>query len=112
MLKFLLDEDLPRSSAQPIRKLSHEVLDVRDCGLRGKSDDEVFEFAQKEGAIIFTADLGFGNLLRYPVGSHNGIVIVHLPNELSSAEVNRQIGIMFEQLTRPRRKAPSFRTGI
>lgn len=99
MLKFLIDEDMPRSTADVLRERGHEALDVRDCGLRGKSDDEVFKFAQKEGAIVLTADLGFGNFLHYPLGSHTGIVIVHFPNEVSTAEMNRQIGSLFEQLS-------------
>jgi predicted nuclease of predicted toxin-antitoxin system len=69
MLKFFIDEDMPRSTADVLRERGHEALDVRDCGLRGKSDDEVFKFAQKEGAIVLTADLGFGNFLHYPLGS-------------------------------------------
>jgi len=28
------------------------ALDVRDCGLRGKTDEEIFEYAQREKAII------------------------------------------------------------
>jgi len=74
-------------------------LDVRDCGLRGKSDKEVFEFARKQDAVILTADLGFGNLLDFPLGSHHGIVIVHLPNEVSTDELNRQVSSLLENLT-------------
>ena len=93
-MKIYLDQQ-----AITLREQGHEALDARDCGLRGKSDDEVFKFAQKEGAIVFTSDLGFGNFLYYPVGSHSGIVIVHFPNEVSTSEMNRQIGSMFEQLS-------------
>jgi len=39
-----------------------EALDVRDCGLRGKSDKEIFDFAQKSCAVILTGDAGFGNI--------------------------------------------------
>jgi predicted nuclease of predicted toxin-antitoxin system len=75
MLKFLLDEDMPRSTARVLRDEGFEVLDVRDCGLRGKSDNEIYEFAQKEKATILTADVGFSNTLHFPVGRHSGIVI-------------------------------------
>jgi hypothetical protein len=33
MLKFLVDEDLPRSTAHLLRKMGFDTLDVRDCGL-------------------------------------------------------------------------------
>jgi predicted nuclease of predicted toxin-antitoxin system len=75
MPKFIIDEDMPRSTARVLRTEGYEALDVRDLGLRGESDDRIFKFAQKEKTIILTGDLGFGNLLHFPVGSHSGIVI-------------------------------------
>ena len=99
MLKFLIDEDMPRSTAEVLKAKGFQVLDVRDCGLRGKSDEEVFRFAQKEKAIILTGDMGFGNILRFPLGEHCGIVVAHLPNEMSTAELNRQIAVAFDKLS-------------
>lgn len=91
MPTFLIDEDLPRSTAKVLRDKGYKVLDVRDCGLRGQADKEVFAFAQKEKAVLLTGDLGFGNLVHYPVGKHSGIVVVHFPNEISVAELNDHI---------------------
>jgi len=45
MLKFLIDEDMPRSTARVLNEKNYEAVDVRDCGLRGKSDEEVFAYA-------------------------------------------------------------------
>jgi predicted nuclease of predicted toxin-antitoxin system len=98
MLKFLIDEDIPRSTAKVLRDRGHKVLDVRDCGLRGEADKEVFKFAQKERAIILTGDLGFGNLLHFPVGRHSGIVVAHFPNEISTSELTNQIIKAFDTL--------------
>jgi len=91
MPKFVIDEDMPRSTAKVLRTKGYEALDVRDLGLRGKSDDEIFKFAHKEKAVTLTSDSGFGNLLHFPVGSHSGIVIAHFPNEISTSELNNQI---------------------
>jgi predicted nuclease of predicted toxin-antitoxin system len=99
MLKFLIDEDIPRSTAKVLRDRGHKVLDVRDCGLRGEADEEVFKFAQKEKAVILTGDLGFGNLLHFPVGRHSGIVIAHFSSEISTSELNKQIIKAFDTLT-------------
>jgi len=99
MLKFVIDEDMPRSAAKILKGRGYGVLDVRDYGLRGKSDEEVFEFAQKEKAILLTGDLGFGNILNFPVGSHAGIVIAHFPNEMPTFELNNQIIKAFDTLT-------------
>lgn len=91
MLKILLDENLSRSTAKTLRGNGFEVLEVRDCGLRGKTDEELFAFAKKEKALILTGDIGFGNILRFPLGGHYGIFIVHFPSEVSVSEINRQI---------------------
>jgi predicted nuclease of predicted toxin-antitoxin system len=91
MPKFLVDEDMPRATARILRARGHEVLDVRDCGLRGKTDEEVYRYALQEQAIIITGDFGFGNLLRRPLGTHPGIVIAHFPNEVSADEMNRRL---------------------
>jgi hypothetical protein len=38
-----------------------------------------------------TADVGFGNVLRFPLGTHAGIVVARFPNELPSETVNQAI---------------------
>ena len=98
MLKFVIDEDMPRSTAMVLKANNFDALDVRDYGLRGKDDHEIFEFARENKAILLTGDLGFVNLLHFPIGSHSGIVIVHFPNELSTSELNNQILKAFKNL--------------
>ncbi|OGP36492.1 MAG: hypothetical protein A2X98_05800 [Deltaproteobacteria bacterium GWC2_66_88] len=88
---FVIDEDLPRSTAKILRANGFEVYDVRDHGLRGQADEAILSFATQKKAILITGDLGFGNRIKYPVGSHEGIVIAHFPNELSTSELNAQI---------------------
>lgn len=66
MSRFLVDEDLPRSLAPALREAGFDTQDVRDVGLRGCSDAEVFARAQAEDRILLTADLGFANALAFP----------------------------------------------
>ena len=94
---FVIDEDMPRSIARALASLGHTSKDIRDCGLRGADDATVFRFAQTEGAVLISADLGFGNPLRFPC-QHHGIVIARFPNEMSSAEMNRQIGASLREV--------------
>jgi predicted nuclease of predicted toxin-antitoxin system len=89
MPKFIVDENMPRSTARLLRELGYEVKDIRDYGLRGAEDEEIYEFAQKEEAVILTYDREFGNILRFPLGKHFGIIIAHFPNEISTKEINR-----------------------
>jgi predicted nuclease of predicted toxin-antitoxin system len=102
---FLVDEDLPRSFARSLREGGFEAEDVRDVGLRGRSDEEVLRYAEEHNRILVTADLGFGNVFKFPRGSHRGIVIVRFPNELPARTlvsiVSRALtGLSMEELDR------------
>jgi len=59
-LKFLLDTDMPRSSAKVIRTIGFEVEDVRDIGMRAAKDREIIEYALENKRIIVTKDTDFG----------------------------------------------------
>ena len=48
-MKFLVDEDLPRSTAALICQFSYEAEDVRDIGLRGASDDRIAAYVTLGG---------------------------------------------------------------
>lgn len=88
---FLVDEDLPRNLAALLRNAGFEAHDVRDVGLRGSSDSDVFAYAQTHGLCLVSADLEFGNLLLFPLGAHHGIVLVRFPNEVSVLTLNQAI---------------------
>ena len=90
-MRFLVDEDLPRSLATALRSAGHEVFDVRDIGLRGRPDHEVFQAAQERGAVLVSGDRGFANILSHPPGSHAGILIAHFPNEMPTTVLNEQV---------------------
>lgn len=71
-----------------LRRAGHLALDVRDVGLRGHSDADVFAFAQTQEAILITADKGFANVLSFPPGSHAGLIVLRVPNEFPTKKVN------------------------
>ncbi len=98
-LKFIVDEDLPRSTTRLLREMGFNTLDVRDCGLRGKSDEEIFEYAQKENAIILTGDRGFGSILRFIPGTYWGIIVANFPSEMPVPDLNIQIKKALNSLT-------------
>ncbi len=99
MPKFVIDEDMPRSTGIILRKHGYEVKDIRDYGLRGAEDEKVYEFAQREEAVILTGDRDFGNILRFQLGSHFGIVVAHFPNEMQTNEINRHLIGRFKDLS-------------
>src|SRR3990172_6863323 len=87
-LKFLLDADMPRSSAELIRSIGYEVEDVRDIGMRAAKDREIIEYALKNNRIIITRDTDFGEVLRYP--EHPGAIILRLPYAPTSKDINER----------------------
>ena len=91
MLGFLVDEDLPRSLVSVLVEAGFQAHDVRDVGLRGKSDAEVFAYAVANGLALISGDLGFASLLEFPLGSHSGIIIARLPNQTPITELNRAV---------------------
>ena len=90
-MKAVIDEDLHRSLGNILSSLGFTVFDVRDCGLRGSDDREVFAFAQKHKAVLFSADLGFANTLTFPLGKHHGICVLRFPNEASVQTINVEV---------------------
>ena len=68
-----------------------EAIHVIDAGLRGRSDSDVLSGATDGGRTLLTADLDFSNLLRYPLGTHAGLVIARFPNEMPVDALNAAI---------------------
>jgi len=93
-LKFLLDADMPRSSAELIRSIGYEVEDVRDIGMRAAKDREIIEYALKNNRIIITRDTDFGEVLRYP--EHPGAIILRLPYAPTSKDINERLEEFFK----------------
>ena len=91
MAVFLIDEDMPRSMAVVLREAGHDALDVRDVGLRGHTDDEVFAYAQAHDALLVTADKDFADILRFRPGTHAGVIVVRVPNVLPTRHVNNAL---------------------
>ena len=97
-MKAIIDEDLHRSLVDVLKALEFQVFDVRDHGLRGHSDKEVYIFTQKKRAVLFSADLGFSSILAFPIGSHYGIVILRFPNEMPTTEINQQVAKLLSKV--------------
>jgi predicted nuclease of predicted toxin-antitoxin system len=91
MLRLLVDEDLPRSLAPALRAAGYEAVDVRDEGLRGQPDAQIFQFAQQQGFAVLTGDVEFGNELVYPPAGHRGVVLARFPNDLPAPTLVKQI---------------------
>jgi predicted nuclease of predicted toxin-antitoxin system len=71
-MKIKLDEDLPLRLASLLEEIGHDVHTVRDEGLAGHADAEIWEAAQKESRFLITQDLDFSDLRKFGPGAHCG----------------------------------------
>jgi predicted nuclease of predicted toxin-antitoxin system len=74
-VKFLLDENFPKSVAWALKEKGHDVLDLRSVGLLGASDTVVAWMAMNEGAMILTTDRDFFRSFPNVYAEHSGVVV-------------------------------------
>jgi predicted nuclease of predicted toxin-antitoxin system len=84
-MRFLVDEDLPRSTGDLVRRYGHQADDVRDIGLRGARDRQIAFHAQREGLCLLTGDFGFSDIRNYPPGEYSGLVVLKLPRTATAS---------------------------
>ena len=101
MPRFLIDEDLPHILASLLVESGHPSEHVRDLKLRGSPDSRIYEAAQERRAVVVTGDTDFGNLLRFPLGTHFGIVVVQFPSVMRTRELAREIAATLLSLDDP-----------
>jgi predicted nuclease of predicted toxin-antitoxin system len=79
-MKICVDENIPLITVAELRKLGHDVLDIRGTPDQGISDKSLWDKVQIEKRLLITTDKGFASHRRE---SHFGILIIrlHQPNE-------------------------------
>ncbi|MBI5875061.1 MAG: DUF5615 family PIN-like protein [Deltaproteobacteria bacterium] len=77
-MKMLADENLFEPIIQYMRDMGHDLTGIRDSGLSGISDDEVYQLACKEKRTIITMDKDFERMVRFPPEWCEGIIVVKI----------------------------------
>ena len=90
-MNFLIDADLPRSTATTLAAGGHDALHVSDVGLGAGADRAIFNHAQQTEAVLVTRDLDFTDPLKFPESSHCGLMIVRIRETLPPSFANRAI---------------------
>ena len=77
-MKFKLDENVGRRGLEFLKASGHDVMTVWDQGLRGVTDEELFQICAAEGRVLVTLDRDFGQITRFPPEKSAGIVVLDL----------------------------------
>jgi predicted nuclease of predicted toxin-antitoxin system len=76
-----LDEDLPTLAAEFLASRGYDVRTIAGQNWCGTKDSRLWPMIQREGAFFVTADKGFGDIHRYPPGSHRGVLLLRPDHE-------------------------------
>jgi predicted nuclease of predicted toxin-antitoxin system len=87
MYRFLVDEDSPKGLYKLLVNHGFDAVHVVDAGLSGTKDPQLAQWAKRDNRIIVTRDLGFANLLNYPIGSLPGVILIRVPDNYLASEI-------------------------
>ncbi len=96
-MRFLVDANLPRRTAQAIRTIGFAAQDVREIGLGAASDDKIAECAKAEKMVLLSRDYDFADARNYPPGDYSGIVVLSLPKDAKAEVVLRTLSSFLSQ---------------
>lgn len=74
---FLADESVDHQIVIQLRRDGHEVIAVAEME-PGITDDAVFHWANKRGAVLITADKDFGEIVFRQRQMANGVILIRL----------------------------------
>lgn len=84
-MKVKVDENLPLSVAELLRERGVDAHTVHEEDLAGTTDPDLLDVMRLEDRMILTLDRGFGDIRRYPPGTHPGVVVLRLSDESAPA---------------------------
>jgi len=81
MIAFLADENISPESADHLEALGYACHSLRREGPWQLSDSEIIAMAKREGRIIITHDLDFGERYYFAIEGEIGIIVLRLRHQ-------------------------------
>ena len=72
--RFLLDENVPRRIYRVLKEHGYQIEYVP----KGVDDETVIKMAREKNLVLVTRDSDFADEIRYPPGSHPGIIVLRV----------------------------------
>jgi len=76
-----LDEDLPEGLLEVLAGQGYDVASVRTQGWKGLEDEVLWPRVTAEARFFVTADKEFGDVRKFPPGTHSGILLLRAGRE-------------------------------
>jgi len=77
-MKILLDECIPYSLYDFLKKESFSVKHVNDLGLSGSLNGKIYQTAKEGFQIFITSDRHFKSRLRFPPTKELGVILIRV----------------------------------
>ena len=88
-MKFLADMGVSQGAVLDLRERGHEVISLREEHLERMSDAAILDKAKREGSIVLTFDLDYGDLLATTIQFFPSVVIFRLHNQSPPSVISR-----------------------
>lgn len=75
-MRIKIDEDLPKAVIGLLREHDYDVDSVLSQGMSGWKDPALWQAIQAEERFLITADKGFADIRKYPLGMHQGVMLL------------------------------------
>ncbi len=95
-MRFLTDENIYPQMVEAIRRLSHDVLDIKEQNLFSIPDSDIIQIAQDTKRILITYDKDFSNILIYPPSQYFGIIVLRLSRLMIKDAISQLVSFIEE----------------
>jgi len=99
-MNFLLNMNVHRDMAAPLKKRGHVCRHVGDIGMSRAKDVEIVAEAKRTGEVIITHDLDYGHLLAFSGEKAPSVIILRLRN-LRTGEVMSRFDAVWKEIESP-----------